>query len=189
MKVVKAPGQGAFLLEIVMSKDVLVLNGNGAPLSVVTLADAWGLIEDGVVYTNVTDAVAGHLRSAHRKHPIPSVLMLKKYEDVPEMGKSWSKKGVLKRDNYTCGYCGLTPPSSELTIDHIIPQSRGGPNTWGNTIAACFSCNQRKANKTPSEAGMKLLWEPKTPRTNYLVLSGNVPREWKVFLRHSKSRV
>jgi 5-methylcytosine-specific restriction endonuclease McrA len=64
----------------------------------------------------------------------------------------WTKRGVLKRDSHTCGYCG----DRATTVDHILPQSKGGRNTWTNTVAACHTCNARKANRTPAEAGMPL---------------------------------
>ncbi len=64
----------------------------------------------------------------------------------------WTKRGVLKRDAHTCGYCG----ERAATVDHIVPLSKGGRNTWTNTVAACHTCNSRKANRTPGEAGMPL---------------------------------
>lgn len=171
-----------------MSK-VLVVNTNGRPHDVVTLKQAWGLIEDNVVYP-ATDELAGVLRSAHATWEIPSVLILKRYKHVPDpnKAKSWSKKGVLERDNFTCAYCGTEffgSDRNQLTVDHVVPQSRGGPDTWGNTVCACFSCNQRKADKTMKEAGMKFIegYEPKIPRGNFIVIKGNVPKSWKVFLK------
>jgi 5-methylcytosine-specific restriction endonuclease McrA len=70
----------------------------------------------------------------------------------------------------------------DFTIDHILPVSRGGKGSWGNTVCACPTCNQRKADRTPHEANMKLRWEPKTPRVSYLFVSGEVPAAWKVYL-------
>jgi 5-methylcytosine-specific restriction endonuclease McrA len=107
----------------------------------------------------------------------------------------WSRRAVLQRDNYTCAYCGLRPGDKQrgrlltkqtFTVDHIWPISRGGKDTWGNTICACPSCNQRKGNRTPHEANMKLRWEPKSPRVNYLVMSGDVPAAWKIYLELHK---
>ena len=78
---------------------------------------------------------------------------------------------------------GRVLTKADFTVDHIIPRSRGGKNTWGNTACACAACNRRKGNRTPHEAGMRLLWEPKTPRVDYLVLWGDIPASWKVYLR------
>jgi 5-methylcytosine-specific restriction endonuclease McrA len=71
---------------------------------------------------------------------------------------------------------------TDMTVDHIIPQSKGGKNTWSNTICACHWCNNRKGNRTDNEAGMKLLWEPKRPRTNYFVVGSKIPKEWKYYI-------
>jgi 5-methylcytosine-specific restriction endonuclease McrA len=88
-------------------------------------------------------------------YPLPRVVRLVTYVVTRwrhSRGPTWSRPAVHKRDGRRCGYCGA--PSS--TIDHIVPRSRGGPNSWLNTVAACFGCNQRKGDKTPAEAGMVL---------------------------------
>lgn len=92
-----------------------------------------------------------------------------------------SRYDILKRDGHTCGYCGAGPSSEGerggLTIDHIVPQSRGGKNTWGNLVAACKSCNAAKADRTPEEAGMKLLWSPHVATDRYAKVQKEV---WKI---------
>jgi 5-methylcytosine-specific restriction endonuclease McrA len=98
------------------------------------------------------------------------------------------------RDSYTCGYCGVKSGmmnrgkvlnKNDFSIDHIIPRSRGGKDTWTNTICACAACNHRKGNRLPHEAGMRLLWEPKTPRTSYLVIAvGSGPDVWKRYIEY-----
>jgi 5-methylcytosine-specific restriction endonuclease McrA len=122
---------------------------------------------------------------------IPAVLRLRRYVNVPRRGARWSRRGVMQRDKYTCIYCGIQAGKarghrllkrSDFTLDHIVPQSRGGRNTWGNTACACPDCNGRKGDRTPHEAGMTMLWEPKIPRVDYLVASGNVPESWKFYL-------
>lgn len=166
-----------------MSK-VLVLNGDGTPHRITDKRGAWDLIEDGVVITTITDEVADVIRTVRGVIKIPSILMLKHVENVPHRKIGWSKQNVLKRDNFTCIYCGYEAFGSEksnMTVDHIIPQSKGGPDTWSNTACACFECNQRKADKSPTEAGMKLLWEPKRPRTDYTIVSGKIPASWKIY--------
>jgi 5-methylcytosine-specific restriction endonuclease McrA len=71
----------------------------------------------------------------------------------------------MLRDNNSCGYCG----KSANTVDHVIPRSKGGGTTWENTVAACFKCNSRKGNRTPSEAGMKLLVDIYVPNWYHIV--------------------
>jgi 5-methylcytosine-specific restriction endonuclease McrA len=74
-------------------------------------------------------------------------------------GPAWSRAGVLQRDGRTCAYCGRTA----TTIDHVLPRSRGGANSWLNTVAACGSCNHRKGDRTPAEARMPLRLKPTAP--------------------------
>ena len=165
-----------------MRNTVLLLNVGYQPLRTISIRKAVDLMLGEKVDT--VEGVAARLRTPSTVFEIPSVIRLKHYVNVPHRKLSWTKYRVLKRDNYTCIYCGVDSlPTSKYTVDHIIPQSRGGKNTWGNTACACFGCNQRKADRTPNEAGMKMLWEPKTPRTDYLVASGNIPVEWKKYLR------
>ena len=121
------------------------------------------------------------LRSVSQTFRLPTVLRLKKYVNVPRGNVVWGKRAVLKRDNFTCIYCG-EHVGSNATVDHIKPKSRGGLDTWTNTACACYKCNQRKGNRTPRESGMKLLWEPKIPRGDVLVLSGSIPEDWKLYI-------
>ena len=122
---------------------------------------------------------------------VPIVIRLRRYINVPKRGLRWNRRAVLQRDKYTCAYCGIVRGDKQrgkpinkhnFTVDHMVPVSRGGKNTWGNTVCACPVCNQRKANRTPHEVNLKLRWEPKTPRVSYLVASGTIPAAWKVYL-------
>ena len=91
------------------------------------------------------------------------------------------KKAVLWRDRYTCQYCGQK--GGELTVDHVLPKSRGGKSTWDNLVAACRSCNLRKGDRTPEEAGMRLLRPPKPPRVPLFLLDlKEVPPDWRPFV-------
>ena len=166
-----------------MSK-VLQLNADYRPMKLISYRDAVSLIEDGDAIP-ATDELATVIKTVNGDYPIPSILVLQRYVGVPHRTKNWTKHNVLERDNYTCIYCGLEAKGKEqklMTVDHIHPQSRGGKDTWSNTACACLKCNQRKANRTPKEANMPLLWEPKRPRTNYLVATSKVRPEWKDYL-------
>ncbi len=164
-----------------VARSILLLNASYEPLAVVSLARAVNLMLRGRAEA-VTDeclVVAGVTRMLS----VPRVLRLKVYVNVPRRHTpAWSRRGVFERDAYTCAYCGRRGAARELTIDHVIPASQGGRSTWGNTVTACTRCNQRKAGRTPHEAGMRLLIEPKAPRTNYLVASGEIPAAWKVWI-------
>ncbi|MCB0167036.1 MAG: HNH endonuclease [Anaerolineae bacterium] len=168
---------------------VLLLNASYEPLCVVTSRRALALIIKGRVEAACGDLL--EMQGVSHTLRIPTVIRLRRYINVPRRGARWSRQAVFQRDNHTCGYCGIragekqrnSPLSrSDFTIDHILPISRGGKNTWTNTVCACPVCNQRKGNRTPHEANMKLGWEPKMPRVTYLVASGQIPASWKIYL-------
>jgi 5-methylcytosine-specific restriction endonuclease McrA len=168
---------------------ILLLNASYEPLGVISRRRALSLLLRQRVDA-VTDEVTA-LYGVAETLSIPAVLKLRRYVNAPRRGTRWSRQGVMKRDNHTCIYCGIQAGKrqgkrllnrSDFTIDHILPQSRGGRNTWSNTACACPDCNGRKNDRTPHEAGMAMLWEPKTPRVDYLVASGEVPESWKFYL-------
>jgi 5-methylcytosine-specific restriction endonuclease McrA len=174
-----------------MQSRVLLLNGSTwEPLSVITVPRAMNLLlaEKAIV----VEETGEFLRTVRDQFAIPSVIALRTYVNVPRRRAHWSRKGVLVRDNHTCIYCGAKPGllqkgkiinKNDLTIDHIMPKSRGGKDKWSNTACACAACNHRKGDRTPHEAGMKLRWEPKTPRTSYLVIAlGTGPSVWKRYV-------
>lgn len=172
---------------------VLLLNGQSwEPLSVISVPRAINLVlsEKAVVVEQ-----SGHfLRTIREAFAVPSVIALRTYINVPRRQAAWSRRGILVRDNFTCIYCGVVPGSSlrgkvlvksDFTVDHIIPKSRSGKDTWGNTACACYSCNHRKGDRLPHEAGMKLAWEPKMPRTSYLVVAvGSGNDAWKRYIEY-----
>ncbi|AVT32092.1 MULTISPECIES: HNH endonuclease [unclassified Plantactinospora] len=130
--------------------DVLVINADLGPLHRVSLRHAVRMLVRRVA--EVHEAVPDRLIGVY---PVPTVVRLVRYVVTRwrfSSGPAWSRPGVLARDGRRCGYCGA--PAS--TVDHILPRSRGGRNTWTNTVACCDGCNQRKADRTPAEAGMVL---------------------------------
>jgi len=168
---------------------VLLLNASYEPLAVVTRRRAVSLLMRGRVEAACEDVT--EVQGCNGVLQIPVVIRLRYYVNVPQRGATWSRKAVLRRDAFTCAYCGVRAgderrgrvlTQQDFTLDHILPVSRGGKNSWGNTVCACFECNQRKANRLPHEAGMHLRWEPKTPRTNYLVVGGEIPKAWRAYL-------
>lgn len=169
---------------------VLLLNASYEPLQVLAAPRALQLMVRGVVEP-ATEAIAMRFRSPSVTLSVPKVVRLRRYIKVPRRNATWSKRAVLERDKYTCIYCGVRlgekrhghlMGKTSFTIDHIFPRSRGGGNTWGNTASACHICNNRKANRTPHEAAMRLRWEPKIPRIGYIVISGEIPASWKLYL-------
>ena len=136
---------------------VLVLNADLGPLHRVSLRHAVRMLlrEVAVVYEAEPDRLIG-------VYPVPRVVRLVTYVVTRwrySRGPTWTRAGVLQRDGHRCAYCGGTAS----TIDHVLPRSRGGGNTWLNTVAACGDCNQRKGDRTPAEARMPLRLKPAIP--------------------------
>lgn len=136
---------------------VLVINADLGPLHRVTVAHAIRMLCRRVA--EVHEAVPDRLIGVF---PMPRVVRLVRYVVTRwryTTGPAWSRSGVLHRDDRRCGYCA----GPAATVDHILPRSRGGRNTWTNTVAACAACNQAKGDRTPAEAGMRLRTTPRTP--------------------------
>lgn len=136
---------------------VLVLNASYEPLHKVDLRHAIRMLVRGVAVVEEAEEgrTIGHF-------PLPRVLRLVRYVKMRwrhGVRPGWSRKGVHLRDRGVCGYCG----APGHTIDHILPQSRGGGSTWENTVLACGRCNNRKGDRTPAEAGLRLLVTPRVP--------------------------
>lgn len=115
--------------------------------------------------------------------PLPAVIRLLNYVVVPYSVIPLNRKNVLHRDAYTCQYCAKK--ASTLTVDHIIPKSRGGKNSWDNVVAACLRCNNKKANRTPREADMNLIKQPTMPSNRLrfeLTKNYNLHNGWDKYL-------
>lgn len=118
------------------------------------------------------------IRSKHLTIPFPEMIALRNWVErrfpfKDEDSDLVSRRDILRRDSYTCGYCGEFGD----TIDHILPESRGGENIWANLITACKQCNNDKDDRTPEEAGMKLLWNPKNRGLEYPAIQAEV---WRI---------
>jgi len=94
---------------------------------------------------------------------IPEVILLKSFNNFIRHEVRFSRRNIFERDKNTCQYCGRRAPRSELTLDHVIPRSRGGVDSWENLVLACMKCNVKKANRTPEEACMPLIKKPVKP--------------------------
>lgn len=164
---------------------VLVLNASYEPLNVVTVQRAIILLlKDKAQLVEAAEAL---WRSEHQSVPVPLVIRLLAYVRLPHCGSClYSRRGVLARDEYTCQYCGAMPGRQSLTIDHLVPRSRGGGRTWLNLVAACAPCNRRKG-EAPAEAGLRLLREPFVPRILALALVEPGPQQdrWAKYLAGS----
>ena len=138
-----------------MSK-VLVLNASYEPLNICTWRRAVVLILKGKA-----EQIEHNGKLVYTCFPLPTVIRLRAYVKIPYKEISLSRRNVLHRDNYTCQYCGER--RHDLTIDHVVPRSKGGTDSWENVVAACLKCNVRKGDRTPREADLLLKIVPRKP--------------------------
>ncbi len=103
------------------------------------------------------------LRTPRLKLLVPEIILLTHYNAVPPRPVKFSRRNIFERDRFTCQYCNRRPARSELSIDHVVPRSRGGSTTWSNVVLACTECNARKRDHFPHEAGMQLQRPPREP--------------------------
>jgi len=94
---------------------------------------------------------------------VPRVIVLGRYQSSPPRTVRFNRRNIYLRDGYRCQYCGCRPAHDDLTIDHVMPRSRGGRSTWENVVLACTKCNTKKGDKLPAECGMHLMSHPKRP--------------------------
>lgn len=116
---------------------------------------------------------------------VPRVIRLVAFDRKPRQTLRFSRKNLFARDGNRCQYCGNTYPGNQLSIDHVIPRSRGGGTSWENVVCACVKCNTRKGGRTPQEARMKLLTAPVRPKQNPLLtvkLRNPKYQSWRNFL-------
>ena len=155
--------------------DVLVLNFTYEALNITSFQRA-----------GKAEVVAGRsqmLKSTRYEMRLPSIIRMLYYIRRPMQKVALTKKNILLRDDYTCQYCQLKGERL-MTVDHVVPKSKGGPSTWENLVCACMRCNNRKNNRTPEHANMLLKRKPKAPK--YIpwirVKRNTLPDEWHKFL-------
>ncbi|MFO0678196.1 MAG: HNH endonuclease [Polyangiaceae bacterium] len=188
----------------VLSLPVLVVNRYFEPVQVTTAKRAMVLLfggvadaldEEGDAYDfdlwrslpvrnddDVLPIVGGELR-------IPRVVHLRQYDRTPRTSVRLTRRNLMFRDAHQCQYCGKRPPLRDLNIDHVLPRSRGGDDTWENLVTSCRTCNLRKGRRTPEEANMNLARRPFRPKwtlTAQILLGGGEKfAEWEPFLKAS----
>jgi len=159
---------------------VLVINQDHTPLTVCTVERAFMLL-----FLNKAELISAiedrKLRSISKSFPFPSVIKTQRYINVPHKGIILTRQNVFKRDNHTCQYCQT---KYDLTLDHVIPRSKGGKTTWTNLVTACRNCNARKSDYSLEEADMRLMSMPKKPTFfGFIKNSGNILQQsWLPYL-------
>jgi 5-methylcytosine-specific restriction endonuclease McrA len=116
---------------------------------------------------------------------VPRIVRLLSCDRMPRQPVQFNRRNLFARDRNRCQYCGQRMPTSELSLDHIVPRSRGGEMSWTNIVCCCVKCNVRKGGRTPEEAGMKLITEPVKPRRSPVItlrLTSEKYASWKQFL-------
>ena len=192
--------------------NVLVLNRHYMPIRIITVKRAFSLlfrklaevlhIEDGAYLSYDFDSwiEISELRREFEPHEhdwirtvrfdiaVPRILRLLLYDRLSRQEVKLNRRNIFARDGSHCQYCGKKFSTSELSLDHVVPRSRDGNNSWGNIVCCCLRCNVRKGGRTPREAGMSLIARPTKPKFSPVLnikLSDNRYRSWKQFLDHA----
>lgn len=168
-----------------MQTPVLVLNASYEPINICGARRALVLVLKGIARTE--EEQGNTLHAARMQMPMPSVIRLLEYRRIPHQTRALSRKNILLRDRNMCQYCQTVLTAGELTLDHVIPRSRGGLSTWENLVACCHSCNRRKGNQLIHElTDMRLLREPRpfslhTSR-HIMRMIGSADAAWRKYL-------
>ncbi len=135
---------------------VLVLNASYEPIAICRARRALTLLVKGAAAVEES-----HDALVWRNMRMPSVIRLSRYRKVPQKRHMVTRRNIFSRDLNACQYCAMVFASGRLTLDHVLPRSRGGRDTWENLVTCCHACNHRKADRTPDEAGMPLIRAPR----------------------------
>ena len=162
-------------------EQVLVLNASYEPLNVCSVRRAHVLVFKGKA--EVLEALERPLRAATDTYPWPHVIRLVSYVHVPRAAKrKISRRALFARDNWRCVYCGSS--GGRLTLDHVVPRSRGGDSVWENVVTSCAPCNLRKGNRLLHEVAMELRSPPRAPAPVLFIrlAAPKIPQTWAPYL-------
>jgi 5-methylcytosine-specific restriction endonuclease McrA len=159
---------------------VLVLNASYEPLNITSWQRAVVLL-----IKEKAEQVEHNGKFIYTDLPLPSVIRLRHYVNVPYKEIPLTRRNILHRDSHTCQYCGYA--GDDLTLDHVIPRSRGGGDSWENMVTACVRCNVKKGSRTPKEANMLLKQSPRRPYSSLYFevtrhLRSGVHQEWRKYV-------
>jgi 5-methylcytosine-specific restriction endonuclease McrA len=160
---------------------VLVLNASYEPLNVTSVRRAHVLVFKGKA--EVLEELDHQLHSASDTYPWPHVIRLVTYVNVPRaVQRKISRRALFARDGWKCVYCGQN--GGRLTLDHVIPRSRGGESVWENVVTSCAPCNLRKGDRLPHEVSMELRRQPRPPQPVLFIrlAAPKIPSGWMQYL-------
>lgn len=186
----------------VLTTPVLILNKGFQPIAVAQAGRVFSLLFAGIVKALDENMQAwdfdewstlavregdGVVNTPTKAMRIPAVVVCQTFNKLPRTRVRFSRQNVYQRDRFTCQYCGLTGGRSDLNLDHVVPRAQGGKTVWENIVCSCIPCNAKKRDRTPSEAGMKLLSQPRRPSWGDLSPRKHTelretPKEWLPFL-------
>lgn len=185
-----------------VEQPTLVLNRNWQPVNITPVARALVMVWNGTARVVEPDSFQlydwsdwakqnpaegeSFIQAVTTQLRVPEIITLTGYDRLPNATVTFSRRNIFKRDRFKCQYCGIKPPRVELTLDHVVPRAQGGESSWKNCVLACLECNSRKANRTPTEAGMKLCSVPDRPtwRPLYAVSQARYD-SWSQFVSES----
>jgi len=162
-------------------RKVLLLNASEEIISVIDWFKAVHMLCTGKATKPFNYESYHEIKTTSGVYQLPKAIVLVEYVHIPYTNCPVTRRNVIKRDKYTCQYCGKHLGKKEYTVDHIIPRSKGGKNTWENLVASCRKCNFKKANKSLGETNMRLLKEPKQPSRDFIHVVGidtNTNKSW-----------
>ena len=194
-------------MDVVLTRQVLVLNRFWQAINVVGVKRAFSLLVQGhaeVIHQNdehfelydfdqwldaselAEDNDTECLHTVRYMIRLPKVIILKFFDRLPIKEVKFHRKNIFERDDFRCQYCGKHFKEGELNLDHVIPRHHGGRTSWENVVASCISCNSRKADRLPHEAGMHLICKPVRPKWRpFVTVAENKDqhRSWDRFLK------
>ena len=196
-----------------LEASVLVLNRHFMALQVVSCKRAFTLLckeaaevvhpEDGQFTTDdfktwrevseyrsrhVSQADDDWIRTVSSVIQVPRVIRLIGFDRMPRQAIKFNRRNIFARDGNLCQYCGKRFPTSELSLDHVLPRSQGGGSSWENIVCACVACNVRKGGRTPKQASMALIRRPEKPKRSPMLnqkLTNSKYESWKTFLENA----
>jgi 5-methylcytosine-specific restriction endonuclease McrA len=168
-----------------LAQHVLVLNATYEPLNVCSVRRACVLLMKDKA--EIVELLDRPIHSSTRSYPRPTVIRLVSYVRVPRYhARKITRRAVFARDGFRCQYCGT---AGRLTVDHVVPRSKGGGSSWENIVTSCAPCNLRKADRLPHEVGMVPKNHPKAPAPGIFITlaAPEVPASWELYLNQMRS--